>query len=233
MKLNMKNPLNKIISFAAAMFCVASAFADEKPPTPPTVATNDIAEAKYAQAIEGRAADILKVLELNDAAKASKVRDIIIAQYRDLRAWTDLRDQLKRAASSKATSAGTANADIAETEKTIKSLHSRFIAKLSAELNPEQVEKVKDKMTYNKVQVTYDAYCRQSPALTAEEKAKILDWLKQAREEAMDGGSSEEKSAVFNKYKGKINNYLSQAGYDLKTGAKKKAVQEEKTDSTK
>jgi hypothetical protein len=31
----------------------------------------------------------------------------------------------------------------------------------------------------------------------------------------MDGGSAEEKTAVFEKYKGRINNYLSKQGYDL------------------
>jgi hypothetical protein len=32
----------------------------------------------------------------------------------------------------------------------------------------------------------------------------------------MDGGSSEEKHALFGKYKGRINNYLSAQGFDLK-----------------
>ncbi|HOB33816.1 MAG TPA: DUF3826 domain-containing protein, partial [Verrucomicrobiota bacterium] len=35
---------------------------------------------------------------------------------------------------------------------------------------------------------------------------------------AMDQGSSNEKHAIFNKYKGRINNYLVRAGYDLKKG---------------
>jgi hypothetical protein len=39
--------------------------------------------------------------------------------------------------------------------------------------------------------------------MTEQQKAKVLDFLKQAREEAMDGTSSEEKSAIFKKYKGR------------------------------
>jgi hypothetical protein len=70
-------------------------------------------------------------------------------------------------------------------------------------------------MTYNKVEVTYKGYCDIVPNLTDADKAKILELLKQAREEAMDCGSSEEKSAVFKKYKGKINNYLSAQGHDV------------------
>jgi hypothetical protein len=36
--------------------------------------------------------------------------------------------------------------------------------------------------------------------------------LKEAREEAMDAGSAPEKTAIFQRYKGKINNYLSKQG---------------------
>jgi hypothetical protein len=54
------------------------------------------------------------------------------------------------------------------------------------------------------------------PDLTDQQKAQILAWLVEAREKAMDAGSSREKHAWFGKYKGKINNYLSAAGYDLK-----------------
>ena len=36
----------------------------------------------------------------------------------------------------------------------------------------------------------------------------------------MDEGSSEKKHGVFGKYKGKINNYLSAAGYDMKKESK-------------
>jgi hypothetical protein len=71
-------------------------------------------------------------------------------------------------------------------------------------------------MVYGKVQVTYNAYIGMVPSLNDQQKAMILDLLKQAREEAMDGGSAEEKSAVFKRYKGKINNYLSSQGVDLK-----------------
>lgn len=54
------------------------------------------------------------------------------------------------------------------------------------------------------------------PDLTGPQKKQIMAWLVEARELAMDGGSSKEKHAVFGKYKGRINNYLSAAGYDAK-----------------
>ena len=49
-------------------------------------------------------------------------------------------------------------------------------------------------------------------------KKKILELLKQAREEAMDGGSAAEKTAIFQRYKGKINNYLSKQGVHPEKG---------------
>ena len=90
--------------------------------------------------------------------------------------------------------------------------------KLSRELTPAQVDQVKDGLTYGVVNVTYNAYMKMYPDLTAEQKGQLKSWLVEAREIAMDQGSSREKHAVFGKYKGRINNYLSKAGYDLKKG---------------
>jgi hypothetical protein len=78
------------------------------------------------------------------------------------------------------------------------------------------VDQVKDGMTYGVLRVTYDTYLRMMPDLREEQKRQIMAWLVEARELAMDEGTSEEKHKVFGKYKGRINNYLSAAGYDLK-----------------
>ena len=163
------------------------------------------AETNYTRAIEGRTADILAVLELTNSAAKEKVHDVIVAQYRALRAWHDANDPKLKAAK------GDTNA-VAQIRSSLKTLHDQFIAALSAQLSPEQVEKVKDKMTYGKVQFTYAGYLAAYPDLTEENKRKILELLKQAREEAMDGGSADEKTAVFQRYKGKINNYLAKQG---------------------
>ena len=93
--------------------------------------------------------------------------------------------------------------------------HFAFDAQLSLFLKPQQIETVKDVMTYNVVKVTYDAQCDMIPTLTDEEKQQIMAWLKEARELAIDAESSKKKHEVFGKYKGRINNYLSARGYDL------------------
>ena len=98
--------------------------------------------------------------------------------------------------------------------------HIAFLARLAVELNPEQVDGVKDGMTYGVLKVTYDVYMKMCPDLSEEQKKRIKAWLIEARELAMDQGSSKEKHGVFGKYKGKINNYLSAAGYDLKEAEK-------------
>ena len=86
---------------------------------------------------------------------------------------------------------------------------------LSAHLTSAQVDQVKDGMTYGVLQVTYKGYNDMIPTLTSPQKEQIMSWLIEARELAMDAESSEKKHAAFGKYKGRINNYLSAAGYDL------------------
>jgi hypothetical protein len=174
-------------------------------PAADTNATPDQVEAGYTKAIEGRTADILKVLDLSDADKKARVHDTIIAQYRALKAWHDDNDAKLKASRSDTNA-------VAQIHASLKSLHNAFLAKLAENLTPDQVEQVKDKMTYGKVQFTFAGYVSQYPTLSDENKQKILDMLKQAREEAMDGGSAAEKTAVFQRYKGRINNYLSKQG---------------------
>ena len=82
-------------------------------------------------------------------------------------------------------------------------------------MTPEQVELVKDKMTYHKVEVTYKAYCDILPRLDSSDKTMIMTALKEAREEAIDGGSADEKSAIFQKYKDRINTRLNAKGFDV------------------
>ena len=167
-------------------------------------------ETTYTTAIENRTADILKLLALEDSAKAGRTHDIIINQYRALRARDDVLDAAfgKNAASNNSQRASLYQA-------LTKPLHEQFMAKLSVELTPEQVEKVKDKMTYGKVQFTHEGYCAIVPGLTDQDKAKVLELLKMARDEAVDGGSAAEKSAIFQKYKDQINDYLNAHGHDV------------------
>jgi hypothetical protein len=179
--------------------------------------SSEATEAHYTQAIEGRTADILKALALADTNRTAKVHDIIMTQYRSLKAWHDTNDAKLKAA--KADPAATAPIQASR-----QALHEYFLARLASQLTPEQIEIVKDKLTYGKVQFTLNGYLVYYPGITETNKQEILRLLKAAREEAMDGGSAAEKSAVFKRYKGLINNYLSQQGIHA---AKKTAAQTE------
>jgi Protein of unknown function (DUF3826) len=191
--------MKKIILCAVATIFAMTIFAAETNLTPAE------AEAKYTAAIEGRTDAILKILDLSDTNKAARVHDIIIAQYRALNTWHDENDAKLKAAKSDTNA-------VAGMHASLKKLHDAFLSKLAENLTPEQIEKVKDKMTYGKVQFTYAGYLAQYPNLSDANKQEILALLKEAREQAMDGGSAEEKTAIFQRYKGKINNYLSKQG---------------------
>lgn len=193
------------IQLALALAFIGSAILRAEP--------TNAAAAAYTQTIEKRVGDILAVLDLKEPAKIKNVHDTLITQYRTLNNWHAANDAKRKAVKGE---------EAEQLKASLKAIHDKFIAALSAELRPEQVEKVKDKMTYGKVQFTFAGYLAVHPDLSEPHQQKVLELLKEAREEAMDGGSSDEKSAIFNRYKGKINNYLSAQG--LSSGRKKPAA---------
>ncbi len=188
----------------------------------------------YSRVLEKRAADVLDVLGLDDPAKATRVREAVINEYRGLRKLHDARDAAIKALRGrgdrdKAELARQVEAERERTDAAASALTDGFLAALAADLSPDQVETVKDKMTYNKLRVTYDAYLDMLPDLTPAQKRVIFDTLKEARDKAVYAGSAEEKSEVFNKYKGRVNNYLSAQGYDLKLAQKRWAERRKQT----
>jgi hypothetical protein len=197
--------MKKIILILSVALMSVAAFAQTTNSAP---AATDQVEAKYTRAIEGRTADILKVLNLSDSNKVVAVHDIVIAQYRALNAWHSENDAKLKAARSDTNV-------VAQIHASLITLHNDFLSKLAENLTPEQIEQVKDKMTYGKVQFTFAGYVSQYPNLSDENKKEILRLLKEAREQAMDGGSAAEKTAIFQRYKGKINNYLSKQNLHL------------------
>ena len=210
--------MKKQVLIVTLALCVSAGFAQESQKS--ELETKDSA---YTRTLNERATKIATVLGISDAGKSNRVHGIIVQQYRDLNAIHEPRDaQIKaakeRASGDKAAANSAVETARAEAKPKLDKLHAEFLAKLSAELSPEQVEKVKDGLTYGVVPLTYGAYLKMYPELKDEEKKQIMAWLVEARELAMDGSTSDEKHAVFGKYKGKINNYLSKAGYDAKKG---------------
>jgi len=178
-------------------------------------------EAAYNKVITQRAAKIVTNLSIADSIKAKRVISIIASQYRSLSETHDARNAKAKVVKADTTKSKAERDTLlkrmdSERDAKISKLHSEYLSKLSTELTPEQTDKVKDGMTFGKVQFTYGGYIQMIPSLTDVQKKQIMDWLVEAREIAMDAESSEKKTTVFGKYKGRIANYLSAQGYDLK-----------------
>ena len=181
-------------------------------------ATQPSSDTSYEQSINKRADDVVKALALTDDGKSLRVHDLVASQYRKLHDLDEVTDKQVKAAGNDKGKIAEIKAD---SDRQTKQLHQDYIAALTKELTPEQIDIVKDKMTYNVLHVTYKAYCDMIPSLSAEQKAYILAQWTEARALAMDGGSSNEKHAIFGKEKGRINIYLSKAGYNMKEEEKK------------
>ena len=94
--------------------------------------------------------------------------------------------------------------------------HFELASALALYLNDEQIDAVKDGMTFGRLKRDYLATQDMIPTLSDFEKQQILIWLKEAREYAMDAADSKGKHFWFDKYRGRTNNWLSSRGYDLK-----------------
>ena len=181
---------------------------------------NDKQQTDYKNAIKERSAKIINTLGITDSGKYNAVLDELMNQYFGL---NTIHEQNKTAIAEikkKSLSKEEAEQAIKKQEEKKSSLllqqHATFIAHLKENLTEDQLEKVKDGMTYRVFPITYTAYQDMLTNLTTEQKSQIFSWLKEARELAMDAESSDKKHQVFGKYKGKINNYLSAAGYNMK-----------------
>jgi len=178
-------------------------------------------KVNYVQVITKRAEKIVSVLGITDSAKFKRVQDIVINQYENLSAVHDGRNaKVKEIKEQPGVDKTAANSQIAAIDSNVdvqlNNLHVQYLSKLSHELTSAQIEAVKDAMTYKILPLTYNAYLNELPALTDTQKSQIKTWLTEARECAIDAESSEKKHAWFGKYKGRINNYLSAQGYDMK-----------------
>lgn len=192
-------------------------------------------EQAYIKVIDQRAQKIVVTLEIKDAAKAERVKDIIASRYHQLNDWQNEEEsKVKAVKAGNIADKAALKVQIAscqkEEEAKIDSSHEDYILALSKELTPQQVDKVKDGMTYDVLPVTYKGYEEMIPNLTEKQKAQIYAWLTEAREHAIDAGTSEKKHWWFGKYKGRINNYFSAQGYDLK---KEEAGWQKRRDSAK
>ena len=163
-------------------------------------------EAGYVKTIIGRAQKATDELSITWTPMGQNVANIVSNRYFKLNDIYAERDSLKKT-----------NKQLAEAlcDSRLYRSHFDFDADLARYLKPQEIEKVKNVMTYDVVNVTYKAYLEMIPSLKDVEKQQIMIWLKEARELAIDAESSNKKHETFKKFKGRINNYLSARGYDI------------------
>lgn len=176
-------------------------------------------DAAYKKVIHDRVAKFVDPLNI-DAANYNSVMEIISQRYYTINTLSERSKASIAAIKSQNLSTEEKDALIKKEDDTrmveLKKGHDEFVTALQKKLSGEQVDKIKDGMTYSVLHVTYDAYVDMIPRLTTEQKDKIYSWLVEARELAMDGESSDKKHQIFGKYKGRINNYLAAQGYNVR-----------------
>jgi hypothetical protein len=212
-----------------ALFCAGGIAPAQPTSTPAAAAPTLTAEQKNQAGYEKHTREVVDALKLDDASRAAKVQDIMMAQFATWKAWHTKNDvQLKDLWAGWSNARNTKNqtnidnavAAIEALYASIKPQHAELIAKLAAVLTPAQIETVEDTLTINKVRITFKAYGEIFPGLKDEQKAFILKKLKAAREEAIDAGDMKEKSSFFKMYKDQIEAYLTAQGYDVKQSYK-------------
>lgn len=178
------------------------------------VAADPDTVADYERVIAARADKVVASLDPVSMEARDRVRDGLLKFFRSVNAWHDQHAARRRELRSM--DDGAAREELTQLEDDLRAIRRQLIDGLSEDLSPEQIETVKDGLTYNVLHVTERAYHDMIERLTPEQKAMIHDHLVEARELAISEGSSEAKHAVFGKFKGRINNELSRQGYDLK-----------------
>lgn len=171
--------------------------------------------AQVDTALESKAAGWVASLQLNDNAKAEKVKAAIATHLTAVKDWhnshsyTLVPEGINPANGNKLSEL---DRDIIICSTKPKSVHENLMAVLKAELDSAQVESILDKYTIGKVEFTMKGYKAIVPDLTVKEEAEILKNLKQAREQAIDYKNMREISAIFEIYKTKCEQYLNNNG---------------------
>jgi hypothetical protein len=173
-------------------------------------------QEKLAQYVE-EAGEWVAALNLNDEAKEQRLTDAIAIHRSAVKNWHDTHP-----ASTVPEGINPRTGDkLTELDRQMiadsaipASVHENLMKALRADLTEEQVELILDKYTIGKVDFTMRGYKAIVPDLTAEEEAKILGYMKEAREMAIDYKSMKQISAIFEIYKTKSEQYLISNGRD-------------------
>jgi hypothetical protein len=162
-----------------------------------------------------KAKEWTSALNLTDAAKKSAVENAIALHLTTIRGWhndhpsSTVPDGINPVTGNKLSDL---DKQIIADSAMPSTVHQALMDGLRKNLTPEQVGTILDKYTIGKVEFTMKGYKAIVPDLTADEEAKILAFLKQAREQAIDYKSMKQISAIFEIYKTKSEQMLNNNG---------------------
>jgi hypothetical protein len=162
-----------------------------------------------------KASEWVAALQLNDKAKASAVKEIVVTHLKAVRDWHNEHPYtIVPAGINPVTGNRLSELDrqVIANSSIPASVHQNLMTGLRTYLTETQVETILDKYTIGKVAFTMTGYKAIVPDLTAEEEKTILGFLKQAREQAVDYKNMNQISAIFEIYKTKSEQYLNANG---------------------
>jgi hypothetical protein len=141
-------------------------------------------------AIDKRVDAFVAALHLNSPAREERLKNVIRTDLREVR--------------------DSHNAWLAPS----KSVRENLNKGLAADLTAEQIDTIKNLLTSNDIARHYVAYHVIVPGLTKEEDEKIMEWLRQAREDGLDVKNVRDLGHAFEPYKNQIEAYLISKGHD-------------------
>jgi hypothetical protein len=188
--------------------------------------------------IDKKAAEWVAALNLNDAQKEAKVKEVVSTHLTTIRNWHNSHPATTVPAGINpltGTKLSDLDREIIADSAMPTTTHKDLMDGLNSNLTPEQVEVILDKYTIGKVAFTMNGYKSIVTDLTIDEEAKILGFLKQAREQAVDYKNMREISAIFEIYKTKSEQFLNTNGRNWRAlySAYAKKIKEEKAAKAK
>jgi len=188
--------------------------------------------------ILSKAKEWTSAVNLTDAAKKSAVENVIAIHLTTIRDWhndhpsSTVPDGINPVTGNKLSDL---DKQIIADSAMPSTVHQALMDGLRKNLTPDQVETILDKYTIGKVDFTMKGYKAIVTDLTADEETKILAFLKQAREQAVDYKNMKQISAIFEIYKTKSEQMLNNNGRSWRAlyNAYTKKIKEEKAAKAK
>ena len=191
-------------------------------------------ELMWAAGLKEKAHTWTAALQLPDAERAARVEQAIAEHLHAITAWHNAHlgsTTVPRGINPRTGERLRAvDLDIIADGAQPRAYHDSLMARLRRDLTDEQVEQVLDQYTIGKVAFTLKGYHAIVPDMTAVEDSVCLQYLKEAREMAIDYKSMKEISEIFGIAKDKCELYFNTHGRNWKQMYRDyvRKVQEEK-----